>query len=353
MTDRFLPLEQPPVTDDPRLSEWLTRMMILINGAFTGTYRMDYQGRWQIDTLYTYHQVVVSEGETYICVNPDGSTEKPAPTLIGDPAWLSGEGDTPAWTTNNATAELTYLQRYTIEPDATIDGVITRGRFWVDEVNPNIFYSVWLARNVGTPEETIENVFPDNSYDTIGWQVFNSNEDAFLIPGNTFDFIVRKSDHASETTDTTQYSYVTPNNDRVPTTGEIVHASKAIDSLRINNTSQAGDYSAQLGAMQIGDKIEGAGIIWTINQIFPQTGYYEFEVTPTIQGTAGAGDFIFTTYQQVPVNYQIITDHYAASITEGGFSTTGYDGIVLDNNMYGIDIELQEAYISDDWEQLP
>jgi len=33
MSSRIVPLEQPPIVDDPALQEWLTRTVILINAA--------------------------------------------------------------------------------------------------------------------------------------------------------------------------------------------------------------------------------------------------------------------------------------------------------------------------------
>lgn len=41
----LLPQEQPPVKDDPRLSEWLSRTIILINGALETVYTLPIDGK--------------------------------------------------------------------------------------------------------------------------------------------------------------------------------------------------------------------------------------------------------------------------------------------------------------------
>ena len=296
----------------PPGSEYPGSLVIGEDGQLTTDYRMEFITPWVQGNTYYPQQTVLVDGWT-MCANKE-TTEYPTPIPTGDPAWVSGEGDNPAWSSSSdVSTQLQYGQRYTIASD----GYIVGGRFWVDAVDPNITYSVWVVADpLGSA--AFEELLPELSPTVIGWNTIPSSAN-LIAAGITFDVIVRKSDKTTETSDTTQYDYLTPNNEAVPLDGQIVHADKGTDTLRISNNSLVGDYTAILGVMQIGDVINGAGINWTIDGIANQGTYYEFNVTPSIQGTAGTSlDFKFTTYQTTPINYQFITDHYLSFPNVGG-----------------------------------
>jgi len=343
---RIIPLEQPPVIEDANLSEWLARMNILTNAALNEKGDLDWKGPW-VQQLYLKGSVVTDGG--WLMVANKDTIDKPAPVPTGPAGWRSGEGDAPTWTdeTSVATTQLQYGQRYT----SAVNGYITGVRIWIDDIVDTITYSVWIVEDPEGIQE-LSLLQAETSYDTTGWHKLNIGTQLFA-EGKTFDIVVQKSNHQSETTGTEPWDYLLPNNPTVPLAGQVTHANKELNHLSISNLdANAVDQSTALSAMQPGDKISAAGVEWTIQSSEDNTTYWTFEVTPPVQGSAGtAVDFKFTTYQAFPINYVNIADHYLAIDTVQGFySSTGYESAILDEDMYGVDIQVQAAYISDDWD---
>lgn len=65
MSNRRVPLEQPPYVEDQLLQEWLSRMMIMINAAFDQVQHYDPIGvipdKVSNGDLYYFNQIILPE----------------------------------------------------------------------------------------------------------------------------------------------------------------------------------------------------------------------------------------------------------------------------------------------------
>ena len=306
---------------------------------------MLWQGEWGASRTYNTGNTVRDAGGTYVSTTYN-NTERPSPQAIGSPVWVSGEGDTPAWSAeaSAAASAITYGQRYTY----TNDGFANRLRMWVDEADPNITYEVFSRPEPNGDNPTLNQLFPETSFGQTGWFTINISH-LLIAAGAEFDLLVIKRNRASSTTADYEYVYSAPQNAAVPAAGQIQHGRSATDELRINVVDNQGqDRSAAFAVLVPGDKISGAGIIWTIIDIVDNGTWYLFEVTPAVVGTEGTGNFTFETFTALPINYVRIVDHYASNI-EGLYSDTA-GNTVISSNMYGIDLEYQQASISSNWD---
>ena len=332
------------------------RSIALSNGAFElmlGVPKvahvpyMHWRGQW-VQKTYKSGDTVRDSGWTMVAITE--TNERPSPQQVGQPIWVSGLGDTPNWGApqqSSPTPELIYGQRYSLAQT----GYVNSTRVWVDEADPNITYTVAIIGNPDTESETINFVLNDASFASTGW-VSIPTQDVLVVEGSVFDVAVIKRDRNTSVSETLPYNYSTPNNESIPLSGQLIHANRLVDELWISTEDSLGDdQSSVLANLHSGDTISGAGVTWTIISSTDNGSYYVFTVSPAVQGTAGLGDFIFTTFTAQPINYVELPDHYIANDSVIGFYTE--DGLgtkVLDEDGYGIDIEVQEAYLPTDWE---
>ena len=78
-------------------------------------------------------------------------------------------------------------------------------------------------------------------------------------------------------------------------------------------------------------------------------------VEPEARASENLYSCVFTTYTASPLDSFQITNHYAGNDNVWGFKQVGgYDplAVVLDKDAHGIDVQVQDAYVSEDWEYL-
>ncbi len=187
------------------------------------------------------------------------------------------------------------------------------------------------------------------------WVQFNT-QPLFIAPGQLFDMILTVT--AVDDTPVTwsgSWYYDTPPNQAIPPAGSVIHANSEIDVLRVAKTdNDGGDRSTELLAINVGDEISEGTLKWTVTAISEEASYVAFNVLPAIQGAAdGLRDFVFSTTTPTPIDYSVDVDFWQTS----GSSVTGlyiadgkYDDIAVNDNAYGIDILIQDAYVSPDWD---
>ena len=296
---------------------------------------------------YTRFDTVYDNG--WAMVANKSTTDRAAPQPTGDPFWVSGLGDSPAWDIQSSTvSSILSGQRYTSLTGGYLDGA----RLWIPEVNPLVSYSVYLVLDpTGTPifDPLLTNLQPGST----GWLELNLSE-RLLRPGITFDLIVNSQSETGASQWSGPWDYKRSNGD--PGEKEIYHQSAGGGSeMRINYVdNDETDRSTELTALQIGDEIEGGGITWEILDIDPQVDHIRFQVSPAQRiASEAVYTFTFTTYAPTPIQYVRILNHYVAvPEVQGLYSESGYSGITPDQNAYGIDIRVQGAVVSEDWDLL-
>ncbi|GAG52095.1 unnamed protein product, partial [marine sediment metagenome] len=175
-----------------------------------------------------------------------------------------------------------------------------------------------------------------------------------VASGAVFDLsTVVNEPPASPTQWNGNWNYTTPNNDTVPIAGAANQSNKTLGVVNFNaEDADAGDKTVGLDAVAVGDTIAGAGRTWTVQSIAVNAGVYSFGVSPALQGTAGLDNFVFSVIVPTPIEYAVDVDYNAdPSNIKGLFIVDGaYENITPDDNQYGVDILVQEAVISDQWE---
>jgi hypothetical protein len=297
------------------------------------------------NTDITKNTVVVDDG--WLMIANTDTSDKAAPQPAGNVQW-AGYGDSPSWQTNSSTASAIYRgQRYTALNKAVILDSI---RIWIDEVGEDYVYETWFIKDplgIASARQISSISAPEN----IGWVPVSSSQEIIAL-GAAFDVFVIKKNLSSSTSFAYDWNYITPQNATVPATGEITHANKLQDELRIHvNDSGGTDRGTNLDAVKSGDEIRAMGLVWNVQTSTDNGTYYTFVVDPLFQGSAGLETFTFTIYGALTANYAYIPNHYQPFPTvEGLYSDTDYASIITNNDGYGVDVEAQDVIISPDWD---
>ena len=108
--------------------------------------------------------------------------------------------------------------------------------------------------------------------------------------------------------------------------------------------------------MQAGGTLSFAGLTWTITLVDPRGGHVRYTIQPN-QGRPSEDDRLLTFEWGAsdPVPYYFASGHYNHPWTNGnvqGFQGDTYDPatVVLNDNAYGVDINVDEFTISPDWD---
>ena len=316
----------------------------VFGGGIPGGYKsglMNWRGEWSpVD--YTKNDVV-RDGAWAMVANKD-TADRAAPQPVGSPFYVY----TGVIGLNSQSAKQVIAgNRYTIGTD----GWITGYRVFVTAGNR---YSVFVVLDpLGLPVVSeLANFTANND----GWVPFN------VIPisvetGTQIDLVYRESEpDPTPTTFAGNWNYTTPNNAGAPATGTILHSSKGLSTLAIHKTdNDAADRSVELGALDVGDIISGAGQDWVIQTVSDDGAYFSFSIAPASQGTpTGVQEFTFETVTATPIIHAEDVDYWLGNSSVSGlFIADGdYSDIVADDTAYGTDIEVQEANVSDDWDMI-
>lgn len=306
------------------------------------TEQMRWQGPWQPGREYDAFDVVPDEQWTMIANKQ--TFDKPAPQPSGDPAFVSGLGDTPSWTSDQDTEkQIIFGQRYSVAES----GYVTGFRLWVPVVNSLITYElISVGDPLGTP--TFDVVVPEFVPTATGW-LESTGHLQLVGAGVTFDLIAVVVSHTGESTFNHDWDYQRSNGD--PATGNIHHQSGG-GEMRIHHFDFGGtDRKTALEALVPGDQVEAGGIDWDITSISLQTDHIRIGVIPTSRAANGEQTITFTTFTASAIDYVHITDHYVSNSAIRGFKSLGaYDDLTLDDDAYGVDIQIQNAVISPDWD---
>ena len=294
------------------------------------------------DTYLKYSFTI--EGDWSGVANKD-TTDSPAPVLLGDPfnAYNGTIGSDAV-----LVKQVIAGQRYTFAEGGFIN------EYRVNTVIGNEYQVYSVKDPLGSP---IINLISSFTATVSGWVNFNII-DVFVNAGEPFDLIVKINEpDPAPVIFTGDWNYFTPNNDDAPAVGQILQSNSSPNLFNVNYTDNiSGDRKAELVALSVGDIIEKGGLRWSIQSNTDNGTYATFGVAPAVQDSPdGLYTFAFETTAPVPVTYAVDVDYWLGSATvQGLFIADGdYNDIVPNDNAYGVDLVLQRATVSPDWDLLP
>jgi hypothetical protein len=299
-------------------------------------------GQWVPGTYQQFDQVR-ENGWTMIANKV--TSDYPSPQQVGSPFWTY-EGAAP--TTDDNANQIISGQRYT---NTTIGFQIERYRLYtfVDQQ-----YDAFLVVDpLGIPIVTPLVSF---TAPTTGWIEFSVSP-IIIPPGTTFDLSVAtiEPDPAPTPIQAT-YNYLTPQNPVIPTAGQIQHSRGQSDLMSISYTDDAaGDRTALIQNLALGDQIQTGGVTWTVQSNSDQTTYANITVTPAVNGAAGVQTVTFLTNVPQLTEYMQDTDYWLTSPLAGTINgiigvDADYDTITINDSAYGTDVYIVQVELSPDWD---
>ncbi len=327
----------PPDGYSSRESSEAINQINQLSLSFGGSVRPAGQQYYQNEIIYDPPWTMVAIRDT---------TDRPSPQPTGPIIWASQLGDTPAWTVNNnPNADLiTAGQRYHF----TFPIVISKGRFWVEEITPQTYAVLRIEDPLGDP---ITEVFvPQADFPTTGWKEVTLGQN-LVIPPQTFDLLLLADSTAIPISDNGVWVYKQTNGN--PSSGEINHQNGGAE-MRVHKTDKDGTpHNAFLEAMSQGDNISGGGIIWTITTVTDNGAHMRYGVSPATRAQEGDLTMTFDQEQPASIDYVSVNNLWAAEPNVDGYLAVDVISPgALNDNQYGVDIEIQNMTASPDWEVL-
>jgi len=285
---------------------------------------------------------MVRDGSWTSIANKDTS-DTAAPQRVGEEEYLYYPNE-PSGTTINA-KQVTFGMQYSGDTP-----------YWLNAYRVNVVtgnhYEVILVKDPeGANEVTFLNAF---TAEITGWREFS------LVPrpvnsGTSYQILaIEHEPDPTPITWTANYDYIMPNNWQEPLEGQVIHASKRLGFISVDMIdSDFNDNTIALLLMNIGDIITLGSSRWAIQSINNETDYVDFGVAPARQYYfSGVQEFSFETTLSTTLSYGIDLDYWSGSTTVKGLfgANVGWDSVSANTNQYGVDILVQHAYISPDWD---
>ena len=333
---------------------WLAREFEAIQRTFldllggTDIGAMVWRGPWS-DGQYFKNNVVTDE--YWLAIANKDTTEKPAPQPTGDPVNVIDVPGTPSFATNTVSAaQLIVGTRYT----NTSAVYVRQIRYQIPATMAGFTAAYYIVRDPLGDNPTTVNIVSEFTIapsDTGSWKVVSLGLE--IIPANlTFDVIGVFKPAIGSTSFTYEWDYKQKNGD--PDSGEIWHQAGG-GEMRVNE-ADSGDTDRSTDLDNIGPGSEilmvSSGQEWSVNGASKTGDVYYFDVEPATRAGENTSNFTFTYYAPLSMDYLIAANHYTTLSNVSGFqSTTGYDGNpTLNQNAYGVDINIQDVLVSDDWD---
>jgi len=282
---------------------------------------------------------MVRDGDWLMIANKD-TLDKPAPQPMGNPAYVYAG----ASTTDTLTAkELRTGQRYVFATSLYITG-------WrAYTVTGNTYRTFIVSDPDGVGEIT----------ELLSWEAITTGWVEYSIAptiypeGTTFElWLAIAEPDPTPTVFSGDWQYLTPNNPAIPASGQIIQADKEIASLRVSVDDITSDRGAELRLMTAGDVIVGpGGLRWSVQVVTDYTTWIEYTVAPAQQDIPdGVGTFTFETVVATPITTVVDPDYFLGNDAVSGLYIIDNGAPVATQDAYGIDIQVQEANISPDWD---
>lgn len=321
------------------------RQMIKVSDTEDGLVYADepvtWRGSWVADDFLTND--MVRDGNWTMIANKDTS-DRPAPQPEGDPYWILPEA--PTWDVQTPTVEeVVSGHRFTWARG----GYLHTLRIWIENPYPDYWYQV-VIYNTGQSTPIFTGEIREGTTLVAGWNEFEIGT-KIVFEGTQWDILLKSHNAVSAAVTVAPYNFTSSNQDYDVASGE-AHQRNNRDTLRFHKTDSDGtDQSAMLAALGPGSTVEANGRIWNVDTI--TDGGPWIEIGYTASGgipVDGLYDFTFTNPGPQPTEYVRIVDHFLGNPNVRGLF--GVDGATPaeDDNAYGVDIQVQEASVSPDWD---
>ena len=297
-------------------------------------------GQWEEGKWYYPYEIVTDGQWTFVCVNP--TNDRPAPQAIGSPLNIY-----------NGLSPTTPVVAKSVRSGVQITNA-TVG-YWINSyevytVTGN-YYQVYQV-NVHLEHIRIQ----DFTATSTGWVAFPVTP-ILVAPGT--DFALYQSVNEPDPTPITwtgDWNYTLPNDATDPLTGQVTHANRALSELRVSKFDTTGaDRGAELLALNPGDIVDASGLRWSIQSIADAGAFVVIFIAPATQGNQlGVIPFTFETVPATPITTMVDVNYWLSNTfpnaTVNGIQSIDEAPVVVDDNAYGVNIEIQEATVSPNWE---
>jgi len=299
---------------------------------------MRWRGFWVTGREYKKHDVVRDGDWTMIALRD--TYDRPAPQAIGQAAYIY-QGSSP---TGPITAkELTVGHRYIWAVSGWLSG-------WRAFTVAGNYYRIFSIVDPDGANEFAEILSFDAT--TTGWHEASLTPQ-FILAGTVFElWSAAQEPDPTPTIWTGNWDYGTPPNPGTPVSGSVVHANSLLSVLSIHKVdNDGGDRGAELLALDIGDIFVGPGDLrWSVQGVADQGLYVDIAIAPAQQAVPdGVFNFSFETVTATPITTVIDPDYYLGNAGIDGRYRVDGGAVVVTQSAYGIDVEVQQAYISSDW----
>lgn len=302
--------------------------------------KVEWEGEW---TGGTYLRNDMSSDNGWTMIANKDTDDRPSPQAVGDSRYLY-EIDN-LIITGATGKQLVYGMQYSSPVPYWVSG------YRINVVAGNNYEVILIIDAGGANEVKFINNF---TAEVTGWRDFG------LVPkpensGTTYQIlaIVHQPDPTPITL-TRNYNYTKTNNATSPIIGQITHANKDLSSLLINYTdNDSNNNEAMLTGLTVGDFITIAGTQWSIQNILYLSTYVDFTIAPARQSVGnGITEVEFETTIPTAISYGEDESYWSGNTNINGVFgiDTGWEDAILDDSQYGVDILVQEAYISPDWD---
>jgi hypothetical protein len=312
-----------------------------IKQAVIGTGSVIWKNEYIAGTQYQKDDMV-RDGAWTMIANTD-TTDRPAPQPVGDAFYNYEDGNELSETVS--AKQIVYGLRTTSENRGFLNGYRLK-------TIAGVRYAVSLITDPLV--NPVENELQDFESESTGWSVFNISP-ILVAQDETYDLVVRVTVNGAPTNTTNvNYDYTVPLDSVIPLTGQISHGTNSPDTMKAHNVGSDGsDNSAVWAAIAVGDTIDGLGGHWTVQYKVNQTTYWDIIVAPAVTGTIGTGVvFTISTTASSSITYEREIDYWLNKENiQGLFAQDGgYNAVLPDETAYMIDIQIQEASISPNWD---
>lgn len=306
---------------------------------------MRWAGNYNSETIYTGGDVVRDDVWTMVAKVPQ-TQEYPYPQPTGSRFWISGL-DVEDFTQDSILGpQLICGQRY--YHTSNFQGWITGVRFghFGDSF---AFYDLWIVNDPTGPNPTIAQIASSVTPGAGPQWVTVPVAPSIIAEGATFD-VVLLTRNTGGTPSSFQANYDYKQSSGTPGQGEIYHQGNAIEMRIHHDDDDDIDRQAQLEALTPGDKITAGSQTWEIIGVDQRGSHVRFDVTPATRIAENKYLFTFEESPTATIEYGNVPNHYSGfASVDGFFSTTGYENIVIDQDAYNVDLEIQQADVSADW----
>jgi hypothetical protein len=310
-----------------------------INGGLVLHDAMSYKGEWQPDAEYRKDDVVVDFPWTMVANTQTLERAAPQPTGESAPIY-QGVGHS---LLSEPTSNVVWCgERYTFNKG----GFINAYRVYVPVADSNVEYTLYILDETSNKLTFIIN----SKMYAVGWTDIPVGH-TVVQDGTVLTLVMAiRNPSGGSSSFNASWNYIRGNGD--PLAGEIIHQNNGRE-MRVSWTDDgSGDQTANLATLEAGDEVSAGGFSWVITEIISNVGgVIVFDVTPQTRADNGLYNTVFTVYSPATIPYPKDLDYYSGSaVVEGLYGLDDLSNIVADDSSYGVDIEVQDAYISDDWD---